>query len=235
MTVYENRPAVSETLMISGYFRLKDFWSALTHIAGFLAVIVAMPFLMLKGYLAQNDTVSMVSYMVYMLSMILLYGASSAYHSFNISDKANLLLKKIDHLSIFILIAGTYTPVCVIAIEKPLGWIMLAAVWSIALAGIVFKLFYVTCPKWVSSVIYTAMGWVCIFALPQLLRSLSAGAFVWLLAGGILYSIGAVIYAIRPKFLANPRFGSHEVFHCFVLAGTFCHFIVVWGFLTMIG
>ena len=197
MTVYENRPAVSDTLMISGYFRLKDFWSALTHIAGFLAAIVAMPFLMLKGYLAQNETVSMVSYMIYMLSMILLYGASSAYHSFNISEKANLLLKKIDH--------------------------------------IVFKLFYVTCPKWVSSVIYTAMGWVCIFALPQLLRSLSAGAFIWLLAGGILYSIGAVIYAIRPKFLANPRFGSHEVFHCFVLAGTFCHFIVVCGFLTMIG
>ena len=235
MTVFESRPAVSENLMISGYFRLKDFWSALTHIAGFLAAIVAMPFLMLKGYLAQNETVSMVSYMVYMLSMILLYGASSAYHSFNISEKANLLLKKIDHLSIFILIAGTYTPVCVIAIDKPFGWIMLAAVWSIALAGIVFKLFYVTCPKWVSSVIYKAMGWVCIFALPQLLKSLSTGAFIWLLAGGILYSLGAVIYALRPKFLSHPRFGSHEVFHCFVLAGTFCHFIVVCGFLTMIG
>ena len=145
------------------------------------------------------------------------------------------MLKKIDHLSIFILIAGTYTPVCVIAIDKPFGWIMLAAVWSIALAGIVFKLFYVTCPKWVSSVIYTAMGWVCIFALPQLLKSLTVGAFIWLLAGGILYSLGAVIYALRPKFLSHPRFGSHEVFHCFVLAGTFCHFIVVCGFLTRIG
>ena len=115
------------------------------------------------------------------------------------------------------------------------GWILLAAVWSIALAGIVFKLFFVTCPKWVSSVIYTAMGWVCIFCLPQLLQSLSAGAFFWLLAGGIMYSIGAVFYAIKPKWLSHPGFGNHEVFHCFVLAGSLCHFIVVCGFLTMLG
>ena len=235
MTVIKNTNTVSDMLRTAGEFRLKDRWSAITHLIGFLASIVAMPLLMLRGYLWQNSTAAMVSYMIYMLSMILLYGASASYHSFNISEKANLILKKIDHLSIFILIAGTYTPVCVIALAGMKGWILLAAVWSIALIGIVFKLFFVTCPKWVSSVIYTAMGWVCIFCLPQLLQSLSAGAFFWLLAGGIMYSIGAVFYAIKPKWLSHPGFGNHEVFHCFVLAGSLCHFIVVCGFLTMLG
>ncbi len=235
MTVLHKSDTVSEAILKAGQFRLKDPWSAITHLAGFLAAIVAMPMLMLKGYLAQNSPSSMISYMIYMLSMILLYGASASYHSFNISEKANMILKKIDHLSIFLLIAGTYTPVCLIALDQPHGYYLLAAVWTIALAGIIFKLFYVTCPKWVSSVIYTAMGWVCIFCLPQLLHNLSSGAFFWLLAGGILYSVGAVFYAIRPKWLDHPHFGNHEVFHCFVLAGSICHFIVVCGFLTMIG
>lgn len=235
MTVLKNKNTVSEAILRAGEFRLKDPWSAITHLAGFLAAIVAMPMLMLRGYLAQNSLSSMISYMIYMLSMILLYGASASYHSFNISEKANMILKKIDHLSIFLLIAGTYTPVCMIALAPPQGYWLLAAVWGIALLGIIFKLFYVTCPKWVSSVMYTAMGWVCLFCFPQLLHSLSTGAFLWLLAGGIFYSIGAVFYAVKPKWLDHPGFGNHEVFHCFVLAGSVCHFIVVCGFLTMIG
>jgi len=177
----------------------------------------------------------MISYAVFMLSMIVLYGASTSYHSFNISPKGNRVLKKIDHVSIFYLIAGSYTPICLVGMHNRAGYILLGIIWFLALAGTVFKLCWVTCPKWVSSVIYTAMGWACIAFLPQLLTSLPTGAFRWLLAGGIMYTVGAVFYAVKPKWLNNPDFGNHEVFHCFVLAGSFCHFIVVYQYLCMIG
>lgn len=235
MTVIKKSYSVNDQILSAYPFRLKDPWSAITHLAGCLAAIIAMPLLMLKGYMSGNTLSSMISYMIYMLSMVVLYGASFSYHSFNISSRANMILKKIDHLSIFLLIAGTYTPVCVIALDKPSGWYLLAAVWTIAALGILFKLFFVTCPKWVSSLMYTAMGWVCMIYLPQLLQNLSTGAFLWLLAGGILYSIGAIFYAVKPRWLSHPGFGNHEVFHCFVLAGSICHFIVVCVFLSAIG
>ncbi len=216
-------------------FKPKDPWSALTHFTGFLAAIIAMPFLLIKGAGCGNSTVSLVSYMIFMLSMILLYGASTSYHSFNISPRINIILKKLDHTSIFFLIAGTYTPVCLIALQGSVGHILLAVVWTIAAAGMIFKLCWVTCPKWVSSVMYTLMGWVCLGVMPSLVQTLSRGAFLWLLAGGLLYTAGAVIYAVKPKRLANKAFGNHEIFHCFVLAGSVCHFIVIYSYLTMIG
>ena len=235
MTAIKKPYSITDTMISAQNFRLKDRWSAITHLAGFLASIIAMPFLLLKGYLYQNSLTSMVSYIIYMMSMILLYGASSSYHSFDISDRANMNLKKIDHVSIFILIAGTYTPVCMIALDKPAGYYLLAAVWTVAVLGTVFKLFYVTCPKWVSSVMYAAMGWLCVTCLPQLIESLPSGAFFWLLLGGIFYTVGAVFYAFKPKWMDHPGFGNHEVFHCFVLAGSICHFILVFSYLTLIG
>ena len=216
-------------------FRLKDKWSALTHMIGFAAAIVATPFLMIRGSQMADSLESMISYAVYMLSMVLLYGASSSYHAFNISPRANMVLKKIDHMSIFLLIAGTYTPVCTILLEGYMRTMMLVLIWSIAAGGILFKLCWVTCPKWVSSVMYTAMGWTCLIVLPQLLASLPPAAFLWLLAGGVLYTAGAVFYAAKPRIFRNPEFGPHEIFHCFVLAGSLCHFIMVFGWLTVLG
>lgn len=145
-----------------------------------------------------------------------------------------MILKKCDHLSIFLLIAGSYTPVCVIALKGTIGIRLLAFIWTLAVIGMIFKLFWVTCPKWVSSVIYTAMGWACILRIPALYAILGSG-FYWLLAGGILYTVGAVFYALKPKWLSNPEFGNHEVFHLFVLAGSFCHFIVMFQYLTTLG
>ena len=110
---------------------------------------------------------------------------------------------------------------------------LLTMIWIIAIAGIVFKVFWVTCPKWVSSVMYSLMGWLCIMFLPQILSAVSLQAFVWLLAGGIAYTIGAVIYALKPKLLSSQSFGNHEIFHCFVLLGSLCHYIFVLNYLTM--
>ena len=135
-------------------------------------------------------------------------------------------------MMIFVLIAGTYTPICIIALPQPLGLQLLSLVWGIALLGIVVKMFWVTCPKWFSSILYIGMGWTCVLAFTQLLNSLPAAGFGWLLAGGIIYTIGGVIYALKlPIFNAKHEFfGSHEIFHLFVMGGSVCHFIVMYGF-----
>ena len=214
-------------------FRIKDFWSAVTHFIGMVAAIIGMPILLIKASAYQASFLTMISFMIFMLSMIMLYGASASYHSFHVSKQVDLNLKKIDHSSIFILIAGSYTPICLTALKDTVGPILLTMIWIIAIAGIVFKLFWVTCPKWVSSVMYSLMGWLCIMFLPQILNAVSVHGFIWLLAGGISYTIGAVIYALKPKLLASKSFGNHEIFHCFVLLGSLCHYIFVLNYLTM--
>ena len=162
---------------------------------------------------------------------VLLYGASSAYHTFNLTERGNRMLKKLDHTMIFLLIAGSYTPVCVIALRGITGFHLLTLVWSFAAAGVIFKLCWVTCPKWVSSVIYIVMGWLCVTAMPQIIAELSRGAFLWLLAGGLSYTVGGVVYAIKPRALHQKAFGPHEVFHIFVMGGSLCHFIFMYGYL----
>ena len=146
--------------------------------------------------------------------MIGLYGASTIYHTLDISPNVNRILKKIDHMMIFILIAGTYTPVCLIVLGDRTGWGLLALVWGIAIAGIVIKACWIYCPKWFSSVLYIAMGWVCVLAMKKIVAALPPAAFGWLLAGGIIYTIGGVIYALKlPIFNSRHKnFGSHEIF-----------------------
>jgi len=210
-------------------FRLKDPGSAITHLIGFVAAIFATPVLLIQAMSNQADIFRLTGLAIFMLSMIALYGASSAYHSFNLTAKGNKNLKKIDHMMIFILIAGTYTPICISVIGGKTGILLLSLVYGIAVVGIGLKAFWVFCPKWVSSVIYIAMGWVCVLAFPQIYASLSRASFIWLLVGGILYTIGGVIYALKLKVFnsIHKHFGSHEIFHLFVLAGSFCHFMTM--------
>jgi hemolysin III len=195
-----------------------------------MAVFAAVP-LMLRA-MNQPDMVHMISLSIFIISMILLYAASTIYHTLDISPKVNEMLKKMDHMMIFILIAGTYTPICTIAIGGQVGYGLLALVWSIAVVGIAIKAFWIHCPKWFSSVLYIGMGWVCVLAFTQLLNALSASAFGWLLAGGIIYTIGGVIYALKlPLFdERHKNFGTHEIFHLFVMAGSACHFIVMYSY-----
>ena len=141
-------------------FRPKDPGSALTHLIGFVAAIFATPPLLIHAAMYGASFIKLVSLSVFMISMILLYGASTIYHSFDVSERANKILRKIDHMMIFILIAGSYTPVCVIAIGGRTGSRLLALVWGIALVGLILKACWITCPKWFSSIIYIGMGWV---------------------------------------------------------------------------
>jgi hemolysin III len=216
----------------SGKFRIKDPGSAITHFIGMvMAAIASVPLLIKAAH--QPDSVYIIAMSVYAASLILLYAASTTYHTFDISERVNKLLKKIDHMMISILIAGSYTPVCLIALRGRLGVILLSIVWGIAIAGILIKAFWIFCPKWVSSVLYIGMGWTCVLAFTQLLTNLAPAAFGWLLAGGIIYTIGGVIYALKlPLFNSrHQNFGSHEIFHLFVMAGSACHFIVMYGYL----
>ena len=215
------------------HFRVKDPGSAATHFIGFVAAVLITPVLLVHAAGNGADLMTMIGMSVFMLSMILLYGASTSYHSFDISEKANLRLKRMDHMMIFVLIAGSYTPVCLTVLRGSIGMRLLAIVWGLAIVGMIFKLLWVTCPKWVSSVIYIGMGWVCILAMSQLVAGLSFGAFMWLLAGGLFYTVGGVIYAMKFPVFHNrfQYFGCHELFHVFVMAGSLCHFIVMYVYL----
>lgn len=210
---------------------IREPGSALTHfIAMILAVFAAVP-LLVKSAL-HGGAYCFIAMCIFMASMILLYGASATYHSVNLSGNALQAFKKMDHMMIFILIAGSYTPVCMITLERGLGYLLLTVIWSIALIGMLFKLFWVNCPKWVSSVLYISMGWIAIFAVVPLYRAMPLSAFLWLLAGGLVYTVGGVIYALKfPIFNARHKnFGTHEIFHLFVMGGSFCHFIFMYFF-----
>lgn len=205
---------------------IREPGSALTHfIAMLLALCAAVPLLVRAA--VHSGVKSLTAMTVFMISMVLLYAASTIYHSVNCSGRVLRIFRKMDHMMIFILIAGTYTPVCLLTLPKPSGLMLLAAVWGIALVGIFIKGFWITCPKWFSSVLYIAMGWSCLSVLGQLFSLLPLHAFLWLLAGGLIYTAGGIIYALRlPLFDArHPMFGLHEIFHLFVMAGSLCHFV----------
>ncbi len=211
--------------------KIKEPGSAITHFIGMVAALFAAYPLLDKAHTREASPLHLLALTTFIASMILLYAASASYHSFDISKNANLLLKKFDHAMIFVLIAGSYTPICLIALQGKTGYSLLALVWSIAILGIIFKMCWVTCPQWLSSVLYISLGWACLFALPEIIKALSPAAFGWLLAGGIIYTIGGIIYALKlPLFNSRHKnFGTHEIFHLFVMGGSLCHFIVMYN------
>lgn len=211
---------------------IKDPGSAITHFIGMLMAIFAAIPLLIKAA-REPEHIYVISLTIYAASLILLYAASTIYHTIDKSAKVNTILKKIDHMMISVLIAGSYTPICLLVLNRRTGIILLALVWGIAAAGILIKAFWVYCPKWVSSILYIGMGWTCVLAFTQLLNNLSPAAFAWLLAGGIIYTVGGIIYALKlPIFNSKHKnFGSHEIFHLFVMGGSACHFVVMYAYL----
>ena len=208
---------------------IREPGSAITHFIGcFMASVAALP-LIIKA----STAVSAAALAVFAVSMILLYGASALYHSVNVSGKVLCTFRKIDHMMIFVLIAGSYTPVCLTVLSKSNGYSLLALVWGVALIGMLVNILWITCPKWFSSMIYIAMGWLCLLVLGTLWSALPRAAFGWLLAGGIIYTIGGVIYALKLAVFnsLHKHFGSHEIFHIFVMAGSICHFIFMYCYI----
>lgn len=208
---------------------IREPGSALTHFIGMLlAAFAATPLLTKAARFAGEDCV--IALGIFCISMVLLYGASATYHSLNLTGRALRIFRKLDHMMIFVLIAGSYTPICLVVLGGEMGYTLLAVIWGLALFGMILKACWITCPKWFSSVIYIAMGWACVAVFRPLLEVLPGAAFGWLLGGGIIYTIGGIIYALKlPLFNAKHEFfGSHEIFHLFVMAGSFCHFIFMY-------
>ena len=201
---------------------IKEPVNALTHLIAAIVAIPAILYLLIKA----QSPLARVAFLIYGLSMIALYLASGFYHMLRVPAKTEEKLRKLDHSMIFILIAGTYTPICLMPMKGPWGYAMLIAVWILAAAGVTMKMFWMKAPRWLSTALYLIMGWICLFALVPLIRALSTAAFLWLLSGGILYSIGAVIYG-RKKCLFSWRLGFHEVFHIFIILGTVCQYITM--------
>ncbi len=208
---------------------IREPGSAITHFIGMMMAIIAATPLMVK-VATDADHITFIAMAVFIGSMVALYGASAIYHSVTVKDNILRVFRKLDHMMIFVLIAGSYTPVCLVVLGNRLGYTLLAVVWGVAIAGMIIKACWITCPKWFSSVLYIAMGWACLAVFGTLWNTLSRSAFLWLLAGGIIYTLGGIIYALKlPIFNARHKhFGSHEIFHLFVMGGSICHFIFMY-------
>jgi hemolysin III len=198
--------------------------NGLTHLGG--AVVASLGVIALS-IIAWPDKAKVLSVMVYGISLILLFSASSAYHLVQANSKITQVLRKLDHSAIYILIAGTYTPFCVLAFNGFFHWEMLTIVWSFALVGIIVKIVYIKAPRWLNAAIYVLMGWLGISAVGQVSAALPVSAIVWLIIGGVIYTLGAVIYATRIFNFIPGKFGFHEIWHIFVLLAAIAHFISV--------
>ena len=220
---------LAERRELSMQITIREPGSAITHFIGMMMAIVAAAPLLVKAAL-DADMTALVAMTVFIGSMVALYGASAVYHSVTVKENILKVFRKLDHMMIFVLIAGSYTPVCLVVLGGRMGYTLLAVVWGIAVVGMVVKACWITCPKWFSSLVYIAMGWVCLAVFGTLWNTLPHSAFLWLLAGGIVYTAGGVIYALKlPIFNARHKyFGSHEIFHLFVMGGSICHFVFMY-------
>ena len=194
-----------------------------------MALIAAIPLLSKAG---STSPQSLAAAMIFLLSLAALYSASTIYHSVVVPQKILRYFQKADHMMIFVLIAGSYTPVCMLTLHGRNGNLMLIVIWTLAAAGMFVKMCWITCPKWFSSVIYIAMGWSCVIIMKPLIGAFDLEALAWLAGGGIIYTIGGVIYALKlPLFNSRHKyFGSHEIFHLFVLAGSLCHIVFMYKY-----
>ncbi|CAM1341763.1 PAQR family membrane homeostasis protein TrhA [Tenacibaculum amylolyticum] len=213
---------MKEQALTADYSRKEERLNILTHAFGFLASLVAFPFLIIKSY-CFIPFWERASFIIFGFSLLLLYAASTLYHK-AIDPVKRAKLKVFDHAAIFVLIAGTYTPFCLVALgNTSIGWNMFFAVWSFALIGIVFKLFFTGKFKHVSTVMYVLMGWLVMFFIKTLLENLSEESAFYLIAGGVFYTIGAILYSIK----RIPY--NHAIFHVFVLLGSFSHFWAIYS------
>jgi hemolysin III len=211
---------------------LRDPVSGLTHFIGALLSVAGLVMLIIK---ASNPLKPwhLTTYCVFGVGMILLYTASTLYHWLPLSSEGTARLRKIDHMMIFVLIAATYTPFCLIPLRGAWGWGIFGTVWTVAILGIVFKIFWINAPRWLTSVVYILMGWIAIVGIGPLVRTLQTGALLGLFGGGVLYTIGGIIYALKRPDPIPHIFGFHEVFHIFVMLGTFVHYVTVYRYISM--
>ena len=201
----------------------REPFSGLSHLFAAFAAIAGLCILTVNATL-HGDIWHITSFAIFGTSMFLLFMASAMYHLLPVSEQAQKVWKRIDHMMIFVLIAGTYTPFCLVPLRDSVGWTLLAVIWGLAFTGILLKIFWIHAPRWLSTLIYIGMGWMILFAISPLSENLNESALQWLIAGGLSYTGGAVIYATKWPNPYPRHFGFHEIWHLFVIGGAFCHF-----------
>lgn len=206
--------------------RMREPVNGLTHLGGAIAATIGLVVLLIIGW---NGVGKVISLLVYGLSLIGLFASSATYHLADVRPKIQEILRKVDHSAIYLLIAGTYTPFCINAFTGFWRWGLLAIIWSLAGIGISVKLFTINAPRWLSAGTYVLMGWLCIAAIGEMLVTLPVFALTWLVAGGIIYTLGALVYITKIMNFWPGKFGYHEVWHIFVLLGALAHFVAVVG------
>jgi hemolysin III len=210
--------------------KMKEPVNTLTHLSGALLSVVALVVMILKG-VGNESSLQILSATIFGLSLLGLYVASTVYHWVPSSEKLNGILRRIDHSMIYVLIAGTYTPVCLLALKGVLGWSLFGTIWTLAIIGIIMKIVWLHAPRWLYTAFYLILGWLAVFFIVPLYKALPLQGFIWLLVGGLMYSVGAIIYGTKSKRIRISVFGFHEIFHLFILAGSLAHFIMVERFI----
>jgi len=210
--------------------KFREPFSGFSHVFGAAISFIGLCFLIIKQVSVNNyDPYTLVSTIIFGLSLILLYTASSVYHLTIAKDSVIKFLRKIDHAMIFVLIAGTYTPICLILLQAPLKYYMLSIIWTMAISGIIFKIAWINCPSWLSSSIYILMGWMALFIFTPLASVVPKNGLLTLIIGGVLYTIGGVIYCLEKKGV-HRSFGAHEIFHIFVILGSVTHYYFIYKY-----
>jgi hemolysin III len=220
---------MGDKFMIS---KLREPVNALTHLGGAIVAVFGLVALLVVGW---NNTTKLIALLVYGISLIGLFSASGVYHMAQAKPKVLEILRKVDHSAIYFLIAGSYTPFCVIAFDGFWRWGFLAIIWSLAFIGVGVKVFIIKAPRWLTAGVYVVMGWLSIAAIGEMLAVLPAGGLAWLLAGGVIYTLGALVYITKSMNFWPGKFGFHEVWHIFVLLGALAHFIAIFYFIAPMG
>lgn len=204
--------------------KLREPVNGLTHLIAAGVALVGLVILLIIGW---GQPGKMISLMVYGISLVLLFLASGIYHSVKANPGAMLKLRKFDHSAIYLLIAGTYTPICFNMLDGFWKWGLLGIVWGLALIGIGIKLFFIKTPRWITAGVYIIMGWLCVLGIQEILTALPVAAIIWLAAGGIIFTLGAVVYITKTMDFFPGVFGFHEVWHIFVILGALAHFVMI--------
>jgi len=203
--------------------------SGFTHAAGALLSIVAL-IVMVTADIRHKTAWNIAADSIFGSSLIMLYTASALYHLLPLQEKGINLLRQLDHTMIFILIAGTYTPFCLVTLRGPWGWSMLAIIWGLAVAGIITKLIWKSAPRFFRVALYLLMGWLSLIMIYPLSQTALPGTLTWLLIGGLCYTVGAILYALKWPNPLPKIFGFHEIWHLLVLGGSFSHFWAVFRY-----
>lgn len=210
--------------------KLREPINSITHLVGAGLSIIALIAMLIKVLLTNANSVSIVSVTIFGVCLILLYTISGTYHGVISSKKVINFLQKLDHSMIFVLIAGSYAPFCLISLKNSIGIPMFIIMFVLAASGITFKLCWFNCPRWLQTSLYIGMGWAAIFMLKPLSIILPIMSIFWLVLGGVFYTIGGIIYGAKPKKLKIGKFEFHEIFHIFIILGSLSHFISVFGY-----